>query len=250
MPFYEIKLIEVGEFVNCSEVSSGVQIGKMWGHKDAPEEQFDMVFVFGGRVAFEFRSSPERDLSDYLASDWLQRHIPTDDRAKVFDAWLKQKAQRGGQVFAPFTQICRSLTPLPSPATMPAASPLVYGHVSYLTTTQADDVFYHFEPFPAPSRRIYQDKSGAWQIAAGTFANPKSELPLMVSGFAVTAQNALPGLLPACFRYELQPVPNQPIRVGAGVPLFGHSGGGVEIEFGARTANRGPMANPIFLDPL
>jgi hypothetical protein len=56
---------------------------------------------------------------------------------------------------------------------------------------------------------------------------PASEAPFALTGFTVVARFALPNLMPACFRYELQPDAGTPVECGAAVPLYGLSGGGV-----------------------
>jgi hypothetical protein len=52
---------------------------------------------------------------------------------------------------------------------------------------------------------------------------------------------------PACFRWELQPPANELIECGASVPLYGQSGGGVEVRFPRSTTNRCPIADPVLL---
>jgi len=64
------------------------------------------------------------------------------------------------------------------------------------------------------------------------------------------ARFALPSLMPACYRYELQPVTGTVIECGAAVPLYGQSGGGVEVKFTSLTKNRCPIADPIVLPAL
>jgi hypothetical protein len=56
--------------------------------------------------------------------------------------------------------------------------------------------------------------------------------------------------MPACYRYELQPVAGTRIERGAAVPLYGHSGGGVEVKFTNLTKNRCAITDPIVLPIL
>jgi hypothetical protein len=56
--------------------------------------------------------------------------------------------------------------------------------------------------------------------------------------------------LPACYRYELQPDANTDIECGASVPLYGQSGGGVEVKFVKQTNNRCAIANPVVVPAL
>ena len=64
------------------------------------------------------------------------------------------------------------------------------------------------------------------------------------------ARFALPNLMPACYRWELQPDSGTLIECGASVPLYGQSGGGVEVRFPKDTNNRCPIADPVILPPL
>ena len=59
------------------------------------------------------------------------------------------------------------------------------------------------------------------------------------------ARYALPQLLPACWRYELRPPGNTAVHYGASVPLFGQSGGGVEVSFPSTFKNSGPILSRL-----
>ncbi len=87
-------------------------------------------------------------------------------------------------------------------------------------------------------------------IAKDTYAAPASEAPFAPTGFAAVARFALPNLMPACFRWELQPVAGTHLECGASVPLYGQSGGGVEVKFTSLTNNRCSIADPIVLPAL
>jgi hypothetical protein len=139
----------------------------------------------------------------------------------------------------PVTPISR----LPSP---PPAPPSIYGHLPFKAKTLPGTVFYRWEAYPT-SRRI---DLAAKTIAKDTYAAPASEVPFAPTGFAAVARFALPSLMPACYRYELQPVSNTDIECGASVPLYGQSGGGVEVKFVAQASNRGAIANPVVLPAL
>ena len=146
---------------------------------------------------------------------------------------------------------------LPPPPARPA---YVYGHLPFFKTTGNDDVFYRYESFPtsirilrpqalAPHLRAIAPDGG---IVPGTYAAPASELPFMPTGLAAVARQALPSLMPARWRWELQPVIGTGILFGTSVPLYGQSGGGVEVRFDhpPLTASRSPIANPVVLPVL
>ncbi|MEP7365202.1 MAG: hypothetical protein ABI972_18265 [Acidobacteriota bacterium] len=139
----------------------------------------------------------------------------------------------------------RPIRPLPPAPPTPSS---IYGHLPFVTRTRPNSVIYRWEAYPT-SRRINRTASPP-TIAKDTYAAPASEVNFAPTGFAAVARFALPNLLPACFRYELQPVSGTPIECGASVPLYGQSGGGVEVKFTRNTDNRCPIADPIVLPPL
>jgi hypothetical protein len=114
--------------------------------------------------------------------------------------------------------------------------------------TYPETVIYRWEACPTSLRIDF--KANPPTIAQDTYAAPASEVPFALTGFAAVARFALPSLKPACFRYELQPVAGTTIECGAAVPLYGQSGGGVEVKFPSLTKNRCPIADPVLLPEL
>jgi hypothetical protein len=137
------------------------------------------------------------------------------------------------------------INPLP-PA--PPNPPSIFGHLPFKATTLPNSVIYRWEAYPT-SKRIKRSTNPP-TIAKDTYAAPASELPFAPTGFAAVARFALPSLLPACYRYELQPDAGTAIECGASVPLYGQSGGGVEVKFTNPTKNRCAFADPIVLPAL
>jgi hypothetical protein len=116
-------------------------------------------------------------------------------------------------------------SPLPSPPWRP---PTVYGHLPFRGICSGAEKFYRFERYPV-SRRI--DLKTGSVLLPGTYGCPPSELRFVTTGLGAVARYALPSLFPACWRYELQPPAGTQIKYGASVPLYGQSGGGVEVFF-------------------
>lgn len=79
------------------------------------------------------------------------------------------------------------------------------------------------------------------------YAAPMSDLPLVPTGLSAVSRYALPSLLPARWRYELRPPAGTKMRYGASVPLYGQSGGGVEVMFPLPFNNVGHIADPVLL---
>ena len=222
------------------------------------------LIVVGGRVAVSVTDNGENLFEEYLDQRWLQRGVPHEDRVRLFEAWLSElpeapplKVERpsyGQPVILRMAEtastrreqemiafIVGPLSPLPPPPPSPAS---IYGLLPFGTMTDSSTLLYRWEAFPS-SRRILRSGTGG-TIARHTYAAPSSETPFAPTGFAAIARFALPNLLPACFRWELQPNPTM-IECGASVPLYGQSGGGVEVRFPKSTNNRCPIADPVAL---
>lgn len=243
---------------------------------EAPEVAMDVHFagrsdkkssysfiVVGGRVAIATHESPEATYEEYLNQPWLQPNLTFDRRDALFNEWLSSlepapelepksptdfiqpvllQRQDHREEAPTLAFIVGPLLPLPSPPPRPAS---IYGHLPFGTTTARDTVIYRWEAFPT-SRRITRTPGGG-TIARDTYGAPASEIAFAPTGFSAVARFALPNLMPACFRWELQPPANAFIECGASVPLYGQSGGGVEVRFPHPTPNRCPIADPVLL---
>jgi hypothetical protein len=224
--------------------------------------------IIGGRVAISLEEPRQGPIEGYLNQHWLLPDLSREEREESFNGWLSElpaapplSAERTRGYGAPlilriadgaevkegqevFAFIVSPLGPLSPPPPRPAS---IYGHLPFGTMTDSSTVIHRWEAFPS-SRRITRTPSGG-SIARDTYAAPASESAFAVTGFAAVARFALPNLLPACFRWELQPVPSV-IECGASVPLHGQSGGGVEVRFPRATNNRCPIANPVLLPSM
>jgi len=120
----------------------------------------------------------------------------------------------------------------------------IYGHLPFQGLASGADVFYRYEAYPT-SRRIDLNTSSI--IQPNTFASPELDSAFVNSGLCAVARYALPQLLPACWRYELRPPPGTGVHYGASVPLYGQSGGGVEVSFPSTFKNNGSIPPPHLL---
>jgi hypothetical protein len=193
--------------------------------------------------------------SGHLSESWLNPGITTDERGVAFEYWFSELPKAPPLTTATPMQAWQSLWGAMSPVTPigtlpppPPRPPSIYGHLPFKTTTLPGSVIYRWEAYPK-SRRI-DIKANPPTIARDTYAAPASEAPFALTGFAAVARFALPNLMPACFRYELQPDSGTPVECGAAVPLYGQSGGGVEVKFTVKTNNKCPIADPILLPTL
>lgn len=236
--------------------------------------QSTVFVVVGGRVAFPWQWEPDREpgpkILDY---PWLDPSTSNAERDEAFQSWWHDlqdspglepsppdelppwevviRPERNRESDRPQQEAYRAflvgpLGPLPPPPKRPSS---VYGHLPFGTQTKNDTIIYRWEAFPTSLRVIRKAGGRGGIVKAGTYAAPASELAMVPSGFSATARYALPTLFPACWRWELQPVPCF-IECGASVPLYGQSGGGVEVKFPADTDNRCPIADPVVLSPL
>jgi len=200
-------------------------------------------------AAFGFESKIKVDRFDSVSSrieTWLGT-LPKHELGKEYQDFPVGKSE----FFSILAEIQSGQMPPPLPPSRPdlatVGSPPTIGSLPpFETHTRHDAVFYRFEPWPT-SKRINQAN---FSIAPQTYAAPSSELAFAPTGFAAVARYALPLYFPAVFRWELQPQTSTPIRCGAVVPRFNQSGGGVEVYFAKQVTNRGPIANPVVLQPL
>ena len=214
----------------------------------------EFYVVKGCRVAIRLnaRTFAEPDIG-FFEWRWWNRDAQMEDREREFANWLNGLADApplsnvppGSELFWGGLGPISPINPLPPAPPRPAS---IYGHLPFATKALATTVIYRWESFPT-SRRIDRSVNPP-TIAQDTYAAPASEAPFAVTGFAALARFALPTLLPACFRYELQPDAGTPIECGASVPLYGQAGGGVEVKFVAKTKNRCAIADPIILPAL
>lgn len=182
------------------------------------------------------RSGAKEQTADFM--EWFNSlpALPSIATATPVQAW---------QSFWAAMSPVSTIGPLPPP---PPRPPSIYGHLPFTAATLAETVIYRWEAYPT-SRRIDRTKNPPL-IAKETYAAPASEVPFAPTGFAAVARFALPNLMPACYRYELQPVVDTPIECGAAVPLYGQTGGGVEVKLTRPTINRRAIADPIVLPAL
>ena len=254
------RLINPDAFDDHPELAMGVQIGRS-GNRG--------LIVIGGLVVLQPDKQPDEESEisrGYLSLPWLQADLAREKRIGIFESWLealpcydcepataeeilpllRDSPQKTFAERMLLAYIVGPLTPLP-PA--PGVSPSLHGHLPFGTRTSNRSIFYRWEAFPSPSRRIVLNQ-GKTTILRDTYAAPASEAPFVPSGFAAVARFALPSLMPACFRYELQPVAGTFIECGASVPLYGQAGGGVEVRFPQLTTNRCAVADPVILDAM
>jgi len=229
----------VARFDNAGEVAMGIQVGR---------DNVQQYMVLGGIVTLDWGIAAAQMLSQIPVRLWQNSTASPDEIVGDFQRWL-QSLEESSELEPVSPDVGWYMLPFilaPSERIPPSPPRAVYGHVPLFGLTKTDDVFYRYESFPT-SRRINQS---TLQVAPGTFAAPQSELPFMPTGLSAVARCALPSVMPARWRWEIQPVPGTPMRFGASVPLYGQSGGGVEVEFPNGTANRGPIANPVVLPIL
>ena len=228
-------------FFEAEELAMAVQVGRL------PDG--DYALVIGGTVALTIDDATGDQLETFpLRERPAPREV--DGLTSAIIVWLSQlpRLSDGLSPINPyaddaFTDRLAQFWFSLGYQYFPGPGPL--HHVPFLTKTSQNDVFYRWEPFPT-SVKINQ--SGG-TIAQNTFAAPYSEAPFVPTGFAAVARYALPQPFPACWRWELQPVPCD-IRCGASVPMHGQSGGGVEVKFLQQISNRGPIANPVVIPPM
>jgi hypothetical protein len=252
-----LQVVNARDFHEAPEAAMDMHIAR-----SKEDEAGALYIVVGGRVAFPIDVMSQAIVTEYLEQAWLAPGVLYRARVELFEAWLTglRRAPVLRRVYgeelarivagdwrgdmATLGYHVSPLGPLPAAPARPAA---IYGHLPFGTVTAADSVIYRWEAFPG-SRRVFKG-GGAGYVIADTYAAPASEVPFAPTGFSALARFALPNLLPACFRWEIQPVPGF-VECGASVPLYGQSGGGVEIRFPAMRKTRCEIADPVVLGAL
>ena len=212
--------LQVGELDGLVAVVVEAQIAIFFGSSiDGPPGSFDDL------------KDDLAKLSDDAYEDEIERwltNLPKAPPLTVVDHYQAMAYLQSLSVFVPPAT-------LPTPPPAPAAP---FGHLPFRGHTTSGDEFYRYEAFPT-SRRLV-----APMVANDTFAAPESEIQFMPTGLSAVGRLALPSLLPARYRYKLVPPVTTPLTYGASVPLFGQSGGGVEVCFPS-----GFVFNPTTVPP-
>jgi hypothetical protein len=253
---FRLKTEQQEKFAAFPEVFQGVQVGFLthaaWTRQ--------VCLVIGGLVVVVFQDGLQDELAKFFAVTWRSTIPPANTIVERYEDWLKSLNEPNEidpvdavRDFVAFAVSTNSPPPppnrsslVPVPPGFPGSGTAVYGHLPFKSNTEDREVFFRWEAWPT-SRRILTARN---EVVADTFASPHSEVPFIPTGFAAVGRTALPSLFPAVFRYEIKPPPTTPILCGAVVPMFGQSGGGVEVCFTSQFTNQGPIADPIVLAPL
>ena len=242
---YRVREVDQRFLVKQPETAMGLHVIQ------ATEDE--VVLVLGGQVAVLFADiySGHLNAIDDFGFDQLQQaeaDVEEESREEKFHSWLKGLPELEVKLAdtPPSPSTALSIQPLGKLPLAPQPPNTVYGHLPFHGLTAADDAFYRWEPWPI-SKRIDQRRRA---VVPGTFTAPASEIPFMPTGFSVVARLALPGLIPACFRWELRPPKMTAMRCGASVQMYGQSGGGVEVVFHLGFTNVGPIADSIVIPAL
>lgn len=237
----ELQLLRVqnpAKFDENPEAAMGLHFGR-------DVQSGDLYFVIGSVVALTALPDEFEEIGpsirNYLRQEWHDQSLSVGARSEGFETWLANLPN------APKLDYYR-LSPRGIFRSPPWRPSTVYGHLPFETVSSDTSVFYRWEPFPV-SRRITRTATGA-DIAPGTFGGPPSEVPFNPTGLCAVARFALPNLMPASYRWEIQPQAGTVLYCGASVPLYGQSGGGVEVMFPDLSHNRCPMADPVVLPQL
>ena len=232
MPLLRLNDEQVSHFAKVPETAMDVH-----AVKSAKTEEVN--FVLGCLILLVPDGEAAEQISGLLRASWFRPRRTRSDDEGSFEGWLRSLGEAPPDLTAGF--ILGPYGTLPPPPPPPPL--IIYGHLPFSGTTEANDVHYRCESWPTSIRIDLQNN----KVLAGTFGFPASELPFVPTGFAAVGRYALPNLPPACRRYELQPPDGTLVNCGASVPLNGQSGGGVEVLFPNDFNNRGAIANPVIL---
>jgi hypothetical protein len=248
MQLLRLQGYDAAEFATAPEAAMDLHLGQ--------SNNGEFYLVIGCRVGLLLNEStftePE---NSYLGEGWLGPGISAEARQGAFGQWLNAlppapplATATPAQAWASFWGAMGPVVPIGTLPPPPPRPPSIYGHLPFKATTLQETVIYRWEAYPT-SRRINRIVNPP-TIAQDTYAAPASEAPFAVTGFAAVVGFSLPHPRPARFRSKLQPVAGTQIECGASVPLYGQSGGGVEVKFTNLTHNRCAIADPIILPAL
>jgi hypothetical protein len=228
-------------FANAPEIDMGLQIGK--------SADGEHSVIVGGRIAITYDSKLLADMA--LHEEFLSRpeSRALENYGERLLGWVRALGQSEPLRPVPLEEALSVLGfihlgprhPFGAPPWRP---PGVYGHLPFRGVCSSKEVFYRYEQFPT-SVRI--DQANRKIVKPDTYAAPRSERRFTPTGLSAVARFALPSLLPACWRWKITPVSGTRMYYGASVPLYGQSGGGVEVSFPDPFNNDGPIPNPTVL---
>jgi hypothetical protein len=209
----------------------------------------EYALVVAGRIAITYDDAIISELN--RLNEILRTPLDgsTDNYGERLERWTENLETSRSVTAIPFDEAFTVLGfihfgprfPLPGTPWRPS---YIYGHLPFHGLASGNDIFYRYEAYPT-SRRI--DRSTNSVIKANTYASPERDAAYVNSGLGAVARYALPQLLPARWRYELKPPAGMAIHYGASVPLYGQSGGGVEVAFPSVFKNNGPIPPPHVL---
>jgi hypothetical protein len=243
MTIYRLTSEQVDQFANEPEVVMGVHIGI--------EADGTFVVVEGSRIAVRYSDDLEIQLNIFQEIVGVGRSAghSLEEYGHRLEAWvanlppcppIRSMQTSAAWAVLPFVH----LGPRGALAPPPHRPSYVYGHLPFKGLCGGKDIFYRYEQFPK-SLRI--DIANNKIIKPETYAAPASEMPFTPTGLSAVGRFALPSLLPACWRYEITPASGTWMYYGASVPLYGQSGGAVEVMFPKPFDNKGRIPSPTIL---
>jgi hypothetical protein len=232
----------VKEFAFKPEVGMSTQVGTV----------VDRIFIVAsGRLAIQYDDNLQGELESF---EWLvaRSHGERPNIASVqMDSWLGSLTRidtlnpmdvKDAYQMLAFIPLGPRYVPPP-----PKRPMYIYGHLPFHGICDGSDVFYRYEQF---STSLRVDVTANQVTKPDTYAAPASERDFIPTGLSAVARCALPLLLPACWRYELTPAKGTRMYYGASVPLYGQSGGAVEVMFPRPFANAVQIPKPVVLPIL
>jgi hypothetical protein len=243
MTIYQLQPKQIETFAGLPEVDMGVQV--------AMDETDNPLVIACGRVAIRYNGNFEGQFESYREIVGFRRlDFSLERYGERLETWVRTLPNcppimpmppTAALAILPFIHLGpRGVLPPP-----PWRPPFVYGHLPFHGLCSGGDFYYRYEQFPN-SLRI----TGNTVTKPDTYAAPESERDFTPTGLSAVGRFALPSLLPACWRYELTPVSGTRIFYGASVPLYGQSGGAVEVMFPDPFTNTRTIPPPTVLPIL
>ena len=232
----------VDEFASKPEVGMSTQVGTVGDR---------FFIVASGRLAIQYDDNLQGELESFEQLVTHNRRERPGVASVQMNSWLNSLTRidtlnpmNVNDAYQTLAFIPLGPRYVPSPPKRPS---YIYGHLPFHGICDGSDIFYRYEQFPT-SLRI--DLTTNQVTKPDTYAAPASERDFIPTGLSAVARCALPLLLPACWRYELTPAKGTRMYYGASVPLYGQSGGAVEVMFPRPFANAVQIPKPAVLPIL
>ncbi len=232
MTIYQLTDEQMNTFAHFPEVAMTIQV--------AADEAGKLLIVAGGHIVIDVSEGLEQPLNQFREQVAHDQMLTPSIYGERLMRWVSRLPKAPALSAVPQVQALAALIHLGPRGLLPGVPyrpSYIHGHLPFHGKCGGSDIYYRYEQFPT-SKRIDLKKN---TVAKDTYAAPESEEAFTPTGLSAVGRFALPLVLPACWQYKLTPAAGTRIFYGASVPLYGQSGGAVEVMFPDQFNNVGAI---------